>query len=122
MAETTTGLPFASVVVYVYGVGPPGVPGVGAGWPTGPWICVVAAVVAAIVGDVVEADVAAEEATVAEVWEEVVAAAPATVCLEPIRRKKRTRRRRKTLAHVTLRPKALVVICSTMVLPALDGD
>jgi hypothetical protein len=53
-------LPFASVVVYVYGVGPPGVNGVEAGWPTGPWTC--PAVVAAVaVGDVVAAVVAAVE-------------------------------------------------------------
>jgi len=122
VAETSTGLPFASVVVYVYGVGPPGVVGVGAGWPTGPcWACVVVAV-AVVVGDVA-AVVAAVEAAVGDVWAEVVAAAPPTVCLGSTRRKK-TERRRRTLAHnicVTVWPKALVVTCSIMVLPALDG-
>lgn len=60
MAVPITVLPFASVVVYVYGVGPPGVNGVEAGWPTGPWTC--PAVVAAVaVGDVVAAVVAAVE-------------------------------------------------------------
>jgi hypothetical protein len=83
VAVSSTGLPFASVVVYVYGVGPPGVNGVVPGWPTGPCCCVVAvATVAVVVGEAVEADVAAVEAAV-EAWEEVVAAAtPPTVCLE----------------------------------------
>lgn len=36
VAETTTLLPFASVVVYTNGVGPPGVSGVEPGSPTGP--------------------------------------------------------------------------------------
>ena len=31
-----TALPFASVVVYVNGVGPPGDTGIEPGWPTGP--------------------------------------------------------------------------------------
>lgn len=60
MAVPITVLPFASVVVYVYGVGPPGLTGVVAGWPTGPWIAAV--VVAVPVGDVVGAVVAAVEA------------------------------------------------------------
>jgi hypothetical protein len=122
VAETTTGSPFPSVVVYVYGVGPPGVVGNGAGSPTGPcWPCVVVAV-AAVVGGVAAVVAAAEEA-VGVVWEEAGVAAPPTVCLESTRRKKRTRRRRKPLAHnicVKVWPKALVVICSIMVLPALD--
>ena len=60
VAVPITVLPFASVVVYVYGVGPPGVTGVVPGWPTGPWTC--PAVVAAVaVGDVVGAVVAAVE-------------------------------------------------------------
>jgi hypothetical protein len=59
VAVATTGLPFASVVVYVYGVGPPGVTGVVPGWPTGPWVAVVAVAVAVAVGDVVAAVVAA---------------------------------------------------------------
>jgi hypothetical protein len=57
VAVPITGLPFASVVVYVYGVGPPGVPGVVPGWPTGPWTATT--VVAVVVGDVVGAVVAA---------------------------------------------------------------
>ena len=88
----STGLPFASVVVYVYGVGPPGLNGVGPGWPTGPcWTCVVvAAAVAAVDGDVVEADVAAVVAAVVEAWEAVVVAAtPPMVCLKPTQSKKR---------------------------------
>jgi hypothetical protein len=60
VAVLITVLPFASVVVYVYGVGPPGVNGVEAGWPTGPWTCP-AVVVAVAVGDVVGAVVAAVE-------------------------------------------------------------
>lgn len=56
VAVPITGLPFASVVVYVYGVGPPGVNGVVPGWPTGPWTAAVATVA---VGDVVGAVVAA---------------------------------------------------------------
>lgn len=60
MAVPITVLPFASVVVYVYGVGPPGVTGVAAGWPTGPWVTAVAAA-AVVVGDVVGAVVAAVE-------------------------------------------------------------
>lgn len=125
VAETITGLPFASVVVYVYGVGPPGDSGVGAGWPTGPcWACVVVATVAVVVdGDVVEAAAAATE--VAEVvWAADVVAAPPKVCLGSTRRKKRTGRWRKTLAHntcVIVWPRALVVTCSTMLMPALDG-
>ncbi len=58
MAVAITGLPFASVVVYVYGVGPPGVNGVVPGWPTGPWTwawVVVAVAVRAVVGAVVAA-------------------------------------------------------------------
>jgi hypothetical protein len=63
VAVPITVLPFASVVVYVYGVGPPGVTGVVPGWPTGPWAAaVVAAVAVAVaVGDVVGAVVAAVE-------------------------------------------------------------
>jgi hypothetical protein len=59
VAVPITVLPFASVVVYVYGVGPPGVTGVVPGWPTGPWTAAV--VVAVPVGDVVGAVVAAVE-------------------------------------------------------------
>jgi hypothetical protein len=67
MPEVTTGLPFASVVVYVNGVGPPGVVGNGAGCPTGPcWACVVVAVAVAI-GDVAAVDAAAVEGAAAEV-------------------------------------------------------
>ena len=58
VAVPITVLPFASVVVHDYGVGPPGVAGFVPGWPTGPWTC--PAVVAAVaVGDVVGAVVAA---------------------------------------------------------------
>jgi hypothetical protein len=75
VAETTIWLPFASVVVYVYGVGPPGDKGVVPGWPTGPcWAWVWRAAVAVGV-------VAAEAAEVAEVAG-VVAAPGAKVCLE----------------------------------------
>lgn len=90
VAVASTGLPFASVVVYVYGVGPPGLNGVVPGWPTGPcWTCVVVAA-AAVDADVVEADVAAVVAAV-EAWEAavVVAAAPPMVCLKPTQSKKR---------------------------------
>ena len=93
MAETITGLPFASVVVYVYGVGPPGVSGVGAGWPTGPCCpCVVVATAAAVDGAVVEAVVAAAAEVAGVVWAAVVVAAPPKVCLETTRRKMRTER------------------------------
>lgn len=86
MAVPITVLPLASVVVYVYGVGPPGLTGVVAGWPTGPWTC--AAVVAAVaVGDVVGAVVAAVEG-VWVAWEAEVAAAPPNVCLESMWRKR----------------------------------
>ena len=81
MAVPITVLPFASVVVYVYGVAPPGVNGVAAGWPTGPWTC--AAVVAAVAvadADVVVAVVAA--AAVEGVCEVEVVPAPPNVCLE----------------------------------------
>lgn len=61
MAVPITVLPFASVVVYVYGVGPPGVTGVVPGWPTGPWAAAVVAAAAVAVGDVVGAVVAAVE-------------------------------------------------------------
>ena len=93
VAVASTGLPFASVVVYVYGVGPPGLNGVVPGWPTGPcWTCVVVAAAAAD-ADVVEADVAAVAAVVAavEAWEAavVVAAAPPMVCLKPMQSKER---------------------------------
>jgi hypothetical protein len=115
VAVAITVLPFASVVVYVYGVGPPGLTGAVAGWPTGPWTCV--AVVAAVaVGDVVGAVVAAAVVAAVEAvwvaWEaEVVAAAPATVCLESMRRKTvgGGRRKRKN-AYVTVPPRALVVV------------
>jgi len=86
VAVPITVLPFASVVVYVYGVGPPGLTGVVAGWPTGPWICV-AVVVAVPVGDVVGAVVAAVEG-VWVAWEAEVAAAPPNVCLESMWRKR----------------------------------
>jgi hypothetical protein len=114
-------LPFPSVVVYVYGVGPPGVNGVEPGWPTGPWTC--AAVVAAVaVGDVVGAVVAA--AAVEGVWEAEVVPAPPNVCLESMRCKdrRRTKEEEKNAYNtcVNVWPKALVVTCSTMVLPALD--
>jgi len=75
VAVPSTGLPFASVVVYVYGVGPPGVVGVVPGTPTGPWTCP-AVVVAVVVGDVVAAVVAAVEGAC-----EAVVAAPPKVCL-----------------------------------------
>lgn len=66
------------VVVYVKGVGPPGVPTVGAGWPTGPCCCgrvvvgvagVVVVVAAVVVGVAVDVDVVSGSA------------APTTVCL-----------------------------------------
>ena len=63
VAVPITVLPLASVVVYVYGVAPPGVNGVAAGWPTGPWTCVVATAAAAV--DVVGAVVAAAAVEVA---------------------------------------------------------
>lgn len=125
MAVPITVLPFASVVVYVYGVGPPGVTGVVPGWPTGPWVTVVAAAAVAV-GDVVAAVVAAVEG-VWVAWVVEVVAAPPKVCLESMQRKTDGGRRRKGKRKnaykicVTVWPKALVVTCSTMVLPALDG-
>jgi hypothetical protein len=101
VAVTSKGLPFASVVVYVNGVGPPGVVGVVPGWPTGPcWACVVVAVATAVVvGDVAAVDAAAV-VRVGEVWAVVVVAAPPKVCLESTRRKKRTRRRNARLQYL----------------------
>jgi hypothetical protein len=55
------------------------------------------------------------------VWEAVVAAAPPNVCLGSKQRK--TENKKDKSAHttcVTLWPKALVLTCSTTVLPALD--
>jgi len=62
VAVPITVLPFASVVVYVYGVGPPGVTGVVPGWPTGPWTDAVAVAVATwdVIGAVVAAVAAVE--------------------------------------------------------------
>jgi hypothetical protein len=122
VAVPITVLPFASVVVYVYGVGPPGVTGVVPGWPT---TTAVVAAAAVAVGDVVGAVVAAVE-RVWVAWEAEVVVAPPKVCLESMRRKTDGGRRRKEEKNaykicVTVWPKALVVTCSTMVLPALDG-
>lgn len=61
--------PFTTVV-YVYGVGPPGVPVVDAGWPTGPCCnaAVVVAVVAVLAVAVVVAVVDVVVAVVVRVW------------------------------------------------------
>lgn len=84
VAVTVKVLPLASVVIYVYGVGPPGVKGVVPGWPTGPcWSGAVVAAVA-VAGVVVGLVAAAEEAEAAVVAAGVVVDPPgANVSLEP---------------------------------------
>jgi hypothetical protein len=85
VAVTVKVLPFASVVIYVYGVGPPGVKGVVPGWPTGPcWSGAVVAAVAGVVVGLVAAAEEAEEAEAAVVAAGVVVDPPgANVSLEP---------------------------------------
>lgn len=101
VAETTTILPFPSVVVYTNGVGPPGVSGVVPGCPTGPWSPGVVVTAAAVVGD--------EVVRVGEVVGEVRAGLVVTGVVPGPR-----------VCSICVRgwPKALVVICSTMVSPA----
>jgi len=97
-------LPFASVVVYTNGVGPPGVSGVGAGCPTTSGVVVARGVVrdvADVVGDVaVGMGVVVREVLVATGTD--VAPGPPRVCN----------------VCVIGWPKALVAICTTMVAPA----
>jgi hypothetical protein len=100
VASTVTKSPFASVVVYVYGVGPPGVRGVVPGCPTtGPcWLGVVVVRVLVVVGVVpVVVGVVVGEVLVAVV--DVPCPKVCSVC-------------------VSGWPKAFVVTCSTMVTPA----
>lgn len=79
VAETTVETPFASVVVYTNGVGPPGVTGVVPGCPT---TCGVVVTAALVVGDVVEDVVAGVVAGVGVVAGEVLDVVPGPrVCL-----------------------------------------
>lgn len=82
-ATTWVVTPSAFVVVYVYGVGPPGTTGVvGAGCPTGPcWPTAAAVVAVAVVAGIAAAVVAAAAAVVAAAAAVVAAAAAGMVCL-----------------------------------------